>query len=102
MGLPFELAVALRYLTARRRQAFISLISAISILGVMVGVMALFVALGLMTGLQAEIRTNILGSTAHLSVFRRGGVIEDAEAIVGRERSEGSWVPRPRSTERPC
>jgi lipoprotein-releasing system permease protein len=87
MGLPFELAVALRYLTARRRQAFISLISAISILGVMVGVMALFVALGLMTGLQAEIRTNILGSTAHLSVFRRGGVIEDAEAIVGRVRA---------------
>jgi lipoprotein-releasing system permease protein len=87
MGLPFELAIALRYLTARRRQAFISLISAISVLGVMVGVMALFVALGLMTGLQAEIRTNILGSTAHLNIFRRGGVIEDSEEVVRRVRT---------------
>ena len=69
--MPFELRVALRYLTARRKQAFISVISAISVLGVVVGVMALMVALGLMTGLQQEIRTRILGATAHLSVFRR-------------------------------
>jgi lipoprotein-releasing system permease protein len=67
---PFELRVALRYLTAGRRQAFISLISAISVLGVGVGVMALLIALGLMTGLQGEIRTRILGATAHLSIFR--------------------------------
>ena len=39
--MPFELRIALRYLTARRKQAFISLISAISVLGVAVGVMAL-------------------------------------------------------------
>ena len=44
--MPFELRVALRYLTARRKQAFISVISAISMLGVVVGVMALMVALG--------------------------------------------------------
>ena len=41
---PFELRIALRYLTARRKQAFISLISGVSVLGVMVGVMALMVA----------------------------------------------------------
>jgi lipoprotein-releasing system permease protein len=76
--MPFELRVALRYLTARRKQAFISLISGISMLGVAVGVMALFIALGLMTGLQAEIRTRILGSTAHLSVFRAGHLPLDA------------------------
>jgi lipoprotein-releasing system permease protein len=70
--MPFELLIALRYLTARRKQAFISVISAISILGVLVGVMALMVALGLMTGLQREIRTKILGTTAHLSIFRSG------------------------------
>jgi lipoprotein-releasing system permease protein len=70
MGLPWELRVALRYLTARRKQAFISLISAVAVAGVAVGVMALLVALGLMTGLQQEIRTRILGATAHLSVFR--------------------------------
>jgi lipoprotein-releasing system permease protein len=71
--MPFELRIALRYLTARRKQAFISVISAISMLGVVVGVMALFVALGLMTGLQAEIRGKILGATAHVSIFRAGG-----------------------------
>jgi lipoprotein-releasing system permease protein len=70
--MPFELTIALRYLTARRKQAFISVISAISMLGVIVGVMALFITLGLMTGLQSEIREKILGSTAHVSVFRVG------------------------------
>jgi lipoprotein-releasing system permease protein len=70
--MPFELLIALRYLTARRKQAFISVISAISILGVVVGVMALMVALGLMTGLQREIRSKILGTTAHVSIFRSG------------------------------
>ena len=49
----FELFIALRYLLARRRQAFISVISLISTLGVAVGVMALVIALALMTGLQA-------------------------------------------------
>jgi lipoprotein-releasing system permease protein len=68
--MPWELRVALRYLTARRKQAFISLISGVAILGVAVGVMALLIALGLMTGLQSEIRSRILGATAHVSVFR--------------------------------
>ncbi len=81
--MPFELRVALRYLTARRKQAFISVISAISMLGVVVGVMALMVALGLMTGLQREIRSKILGATAHISVFRAGGEpFEDYAAVV--------------------
>jgi len=81
--MPFELRIALRYLTARRKQAFISAISAISGLGVMVGVMALMIALGLMTGLQGEIRTRILGATAHVSVFRtaREG-FEDYRAVM--------------------
>ena len=52
MNLPFELHVALRYLLAKRKQAFISVISLISTLGVTVGVMALVIALALMTGLQ--------------------------------------------------
>ena len=56
MDLPFELFVALRYLLAKRKQAFISLISLISVLGVAVGVMALLIALALMTGLQGELR----------------------------------------------
>jgi lipoprotein-releasing system permease protein len=85
--MPFELRVALRYLTARRKQAFISLISGVSVLGVTVGVMALMVALGLMTGLQAEIRSKILGATAHLSIFKsRSDGVTDYAAIVEKVR----------------
>lgn len=86
--MPFELRVALRYLAARRKQAFVSLISGISVLGVAVGVMALMIALGLMTGLQAEIRARILGSTAHLSLFKAGGEpFDDYRDVVARVRA---------------
>ncbi len=79
----FELFVALRYLLARRKQAFISLISLISTIGVAVGVMALVIALALMTGLQGELRDRILGSTAHVYVWKTGG-ITDYRAEVAR------------------
>ncbi len=72
----FELFIAGRYLLARRRQAFISVISLISTLGVTVGVMALIIALALMTGLQRELRDRILGSTAHIYVFKAGGITD--------------------------
>ncbi len=69
MTAPFELYVATRYLVARRKQAFISLISLISTLGVTLGVMALVVALALMTGMQRELRDRITGSEAHVYVW---------------------------------
>jgi lipoprotein-releasing system permease protein len=87
MDLPFELFVALRYLLARRKQAFISLISLISTIGVAVGVTALIVALALMTGLQQELRDRILGSAAHVYVWKTGGEgFTDYEAEVRRLR----------------
>jgi lipoprotein-releasing system permease protein len=85
VDLPFELFVAIRYLLARRKQAFISLISFISVLGVAVGVMALLIALALMTGLQGELRDRLVGSTAHVYVFKIGG-IKDPDADVKRMR----------------
>ena len=90
MELPFELFVAIRYLLARRKQAFISLISLISTLGVMVGVMALLIALALMTGLQGELRDRIVGSSAHIYVFKVGGGIEDYQADIAKLKQ----VPR--------
>jgi lipoprotein-releasing system permease protein len=69
----FPFFVARRYLTARRRQAFISLISAVSILGVGVGVMALVIALALMTGVQTELRDRIVGASAHVYVYKHDG-----------------------------
>jgi lipoprotein-releasing system permease protein len=73
--------VARRYLAARRQQAFISLISAVSILGVGVGVMALIIALALMTGVQSELRDRIVGSTAHMFVY---GAVRDVEGMRQR------------------
>jgi lipoprotein-releasing system permease protein len=73
---PFELHIALRYLLAKRKQAFISVISMISTLGVSVGVMALIIALALMTGLQQELRNRILGSNAHVFVWKQTGIVD--------------------------
>ncbi len=82
----FAWVVARRYLTARRKQAFISLISGVSVLGVAVGVAALIIALALMTGLQREMRDRIISSAAHLYVYPIGGqwagTIEENKAAI--------------------
>src|SRR5919112_3264860 len=85
MNLPFELHVALRYLLAKRKQAFISVISMISTLGVTVGVMALVLALALMTGLQQELRDRIVGSNPHIYVWNTRG-IQDYHAEADKLR----------------
>jgi lipoprotein-releasing system permease protein len=90
---PFELKVALRYLLAQRRQLFISVISTISTLGVVVGVMILLIALAILTGFQGELRSRILGAASHLSIYREGGqpfedyrrVVEILETVDGIE-----------------
>ncbi|MFW6160753.1 MAG: ABC transporter permease, partial [Acidobacteriota bacterium] len=64
----YELFVARRYLTARRKQAFISVITFISILGITIGVMALVIALALISGFQSDVQDKILGTTSHLMV----------------------------------
>ena len=81
MDLSFEFFVALRYLLAKRKQAFISLISMISAVGVMVGVMAVLIALALMTGLQGELRDRLVGSAAHVYVLKAGGLKNPQEEV---------------------
>ena len=81
--MPFELQIALRYLLAKRRQVFISVITLVSTLGVTVGVMALVIALAIMTGLQQELQDRILGAMAHINVWRTPG-IDDYRAEVNR------------------
>ena len=85
----FSWFVARRYLTARRRQAFISLISLVSILGVAVGVMALIIALALMTGVQGELRDRIVGATAHVIVFPRDFTFDRVETERARVMVRG-------------
>jgi len=85
MRIPLDLSIALRYLLKRQGAGFLTVIASIAVLGVAVGVMALFIALGLMTGLQGEIRGRILGTTAHVSVFKsRGEAFEDPTGIAAR------------------
>jgi lipoprotein-releasing system permease protein len=64
----FESFIARRYLTAKRKQAFISVITFISILGIAIGVMALIIAISLITGFQRDVQAKILGATSHLMV----------------------------------
>jgi len=66
----FELFVATRYLKAKRRQAFIGIITGISILGVAAGVASLIVALAVNNGFRQDLQARLLGSTAHISLLR--------------------------------
>ena len=66
----FELFVATRYLRAKRRQAFIGIITGISILGVAAGVASLIVALAINNGFRQDLQQRLLGSTAHVSLLR--------------------------------
>jgi lipoprotein-releasing system permease protein len=73
----YEWFISLRYLKARRRQGFISLISLISVAGVTVGVMALIVVLAVMTGFTDSLREKILGINSHIVIQRLGRGITD-------------------------
>src|SRR5580698_9118308 len=66
----FELFIATRYLRAKRRQAFIGIITAISIAGVAAGVASLIVALAVNNGFRQDLQARLLGSTAHISLLR--------------------------------
>jgi lipoprotein-releasing system permease protein len=83
----FELFVARRYLTARRKQAFISVITTISVVGIAIGVAALVIAIALITGFQGDVQDKILGATSHIMVSDLGGQgLADYEALAERIR----------------
>ena len=73
LSLPYELALALRYMMSRRKDAFVSLITLISIAGISLGVAALIIVLSVMNGFEGDLKSKILGTNAHLVVLRSGG-----------------------------
>jgi len=73
----FEVFIAGRYLRAKRKQAFVSLITLISIAGVAIGVMALILVLGVMTGFTDDLLEKILGTNSHIVVTGFGSNIEN-------------------------
>jgi len=81
----FELFVATRYLRAKRRQAFIGVITAISVLGVAAGVASLIVALAINNGFRQDLQQRLLGSTSHVSLLRvQSDGIKDWRSLVER------------------
>ncbi len=84
--MPFELFVALRYLRARRKEAFISLITLISVAGVAIGVMALIVVISVMGGFENHLRTKILGINSHVIVKSFSGTIPNWEKTLEKIR----------------
>ena len=78
----FETFIGSRYLRARQRQAFISLITFLSIAGVTVGVMALIVVIAVMSGFEAELKSRILGGQAHVMLMRHGGAFTQYRQVM--------------------
>ena len=92
----FELFLGLRYLKAKRKQTFISVITLISVAGVMVGVMALVVVLSVMNGFRADLLSKILGVNSHLLVMSYDGAFPDYEALEKEVReTEGVVAASP-------
>jgi lipoprotein-releasing system permease protein len=81
----FEIFVALRYLKAKRRQSVISVVTVISIVGVMAGVCALVVALAINNGFREELEKSLLGATANVNLLQsKNDGIKDYEALTTR------------------
>jgi lipoprotein-releasing system permease protein len=68
--LKFELFIATRYLRAKRRQAVIGVITAISIIGVAAGVASLIIALAINNGFRSDLQARLLGSMSHINLMR--------------------------------
>ncbi|MGA2746282.1 MAG: FtsX-like permease family protein [Candidatus Sulfotelmatobacter sp.] len=81
----FELFIATRYLRAKRRQAFIGIITGISVAGVAAGVASLVVAMAITNGFRQDLQQRLLGSTSHISLQRiADDGIHDWPALMDR------------------
>ncbi len=81
----FELFIALRYLRAKRKQTMVSVISAISMLGITAGVMALVIALALSTGFKEDVQSKIIGATSAINLLRIDGTpLPDYQELLSR------------------
>jgi len=83
----FTFFVGNRYLQARHKQAFVSLITFLATAGIAVGVMALIVVIAVMTGFERELQHRILGIESHVLVMRYGQTIKDIDAATDQIES---------------
>jgi lipoprotein-releasing system permease protein len=92
----YELFISLRYLRARRKQVFVSVITMFSIAGIFLGVAALIIVLAVMNGFETDLRTKILGINAHVVLMQYGGVLRDYGKVlqqVAREKEVVAVTP---------
>jgi lipoprotein-releasing system permease protein len=82
----FERMVALRYLRARRREGFISVIAGFSLLGIMLGVATLIIVMSVMNGFREELLSRILGVGGHITVAAASGPLKDYDTVVDHVR----------------
>ena len=80
--MPYELFISLRYLKAKRKSAFISIITLISTAGVALGVMALIIVLAVMTGFEMDLKEKILGTNAHVVILKNGSPIDNYPELM--------------------
>ncbi len=83
----YELIIGFRYLKAKRKQVFISIITFLSIGGVALGVMALIIVLSVMGGFEDDLKKKILGTNAHLVVLQQGSAMRDYWEIAQKVES---------------
>lgn len=81
----FELFIAVRYLRARRRQAVISFVTVISVVGIAAGVASLLIALAITNGMRRDLQDRLVGASAHVELLRiAGDGIHDWRALMAR------------------
>ena len=88
----YEILVGLRYTRAKRRNHFISFISAISMAGIALGVAALIVVLSVMNGFQQELRARILGVASHVQISGGENQLVDWKSVADAAMKEKGVV----------
>ncbi|HYC12979.1 MAG TPA: lipoprotein-releasing ABC transporter permease subunit [Stellaceae bacterium] len=80
----FERMVAFRYLRARRQEGFISVVSWFSLIGILLGVMALIITLAIFNGFREQLIDRILGLNGHVTIINRAARIADFDALAAK------------------
>ncbi len=84
----FERMVAFRYLRARRKEGFVSVIAAFSFLGIVLGVATLIIVMAVMNGFRQELLSRVLGLNGHLGIYAvRGTVLNDYESLAEKAKA---------------
>src|SRR5437016_3907334 len=84
---PFEWMIAARYLRAKRKESFISVISLFSLIGIALGVATLIIVMSVMNGFQVELLKSILGLSGHVTIQSQLGNMVDYDRVTARVRA---------------